>query len=504
MAGRYTIRSYQAAASQGSYIAMSPGQLTLWTMAINTPLGTISWGKQEFVRGLGLQFSPSRTEEYLALERWTKAPNILWSLVSAGMLPRKVTSWFNPSAWPRYYQEDIPEKYELDYSPDGIVRWILKPTEKPVMTGPHAGSEIVAADLLFGVALYPWQRIRPPGSPLIPGFNPWNENDLNAARSQNYAAYVLYSTADLVVGAGATRVTFLVGPELQRTSAARRSAPTIEESLSEGWVFLKYSNGRLFISTELDWFNRVVRYQRSQDGTFFGIADSVDGSGSLFAPDYQESWRFVLEVGVLNGPTSLRAFYAFMPGPDRRHGILIDRQPFVQDEIRAAFGVYEPYSILMSYYYGGGVNAPAHISDASVYGLRMEYGLAANLMLQGSILKAYRISHGYGWGFIRPSLANFGQVDYATQGTFVTPAPSIPDSDLGWEVTAGFWWKLLEGFSTGVRAAYWSPGRWFNYACIDRSVANWQNPGPANNWGINPERTIDPVFGTEFRLSASF
>jgi hypothetical protein len=78
------------------------------------------------------------------------------------------------------------------------------------------------------------------------------------------------------------------------------------------------------------------------------------------------------------------------------------------------------------------------------------------------------------------------------------------ENDLGWEFTAGITWKLLEEFLVGVRMAYWRPGRWFNYACIDRAVPNWNNPGPANNWGINPNRDIDSLLGLEVRLSGSF
>jgi len=195
-----------------------------------------------------------------------------------------------------------------------------------------------------------------------------------------------------------------------------------------------------------------------------------------------------------------------MPGPDRRHGILIDRQPFVQDERRAAFGVFEPYSILLSYYFGGGVNAPGYLSDASIFALKFDYALAANLLIEGSVLRAFRTSHGYGLGYIRPDplATRFGQVEYKDQGSFLVPSPAIPDNDLGWELTAGCTWQLLERFVAGLRVAYWVPGKWFNYACIDRSVSNWDSPGPANHWGINPDREIDPVLGMEFRLSASF
>ncbi|MFH1112385.1 MAG: hypothetical protein V1792_00555 [Pseudomonadota bacterium] len=67
--GRYTIRSYETSRSSGSYVAMSPGQLTLWTIRANTPLGAFSWGKQEFVRGFGLQFASSTRVSATAINR---------------------------------------------------------------------------------------------------------------------------------------------------------------------------------------------------------------------------------------------------------------------------------------------------------------------------------------------------------------------------------------------------------------------------------------------------
>ena len=503
-AGRYTIQSYQTSGTSGSYVAMSPGQLTLWTIRANTPLGAVSWGKQEFGRGFGLQFAASRSEEYLALERSVQVPNILQGLVCAGMLPRRVLSWFNPDTWPRF-AAGAEEEAQFEISDDGEMEWVCKPLpDYLAITGSHTSATIGPADLVLGIAVYPWQRINVRGTAPIPGYDAWNTNDLSAARSVNYSPYLLYVTSDLSFGLGGMRVAYHVGPELQRTVAARNSAPTIEEYLTEGWSFIRYNNGIILFRTELDWFNKVTRYQRSADGTFFGTPENIDGSGSVFASDYLESWRYMAELGVFRGPVSARVFYSFMPGPDRRHGIRIDRQPFIQDEVRAAFGVFEPYSILLSYYFGGGVDAPAHINDAAVYAGRIDYMLASNLIVEATALKAYRTSHGYGWGYIRPSAATFGSIDYNVRGTFTNPSPAIPDGDLGWEFTAGITWKLLEEFLVSVRMAYWKPGRWFNYGCIDRAVQNWDIPTAANNWGINPNRDIDSLLGLEVRLSGSF
>jgi len=52
-----------------------------------------------------------------------------------------------------------------------------------------------------------------------------------------------------------------------------------------------------------------------------------------------------------------------------------------------------------------------------------------------------------------------------------------------------------------VRTAYWQPGRWFNYGCIDKSVPDWAAPSSLNNWGVKADRFIDPIWGVELYLN---
>jgi hypothetical protein len=145
-----------------------------------------------------------------------------------------------------------------------------------------------------------------------------------------------------------------------------------------------------------------------------------------------------------------------------------------------------------------------YVRDATTYGARLDYSVAANLNVYGSFFRADRVSHSYGWGYIRPDPVDRGNVEYARQGDYNNPVPAIPDRNLGYEIGAGFDWQILEAFIISGAFAYWQPGRWFNYACRDRSVANWDNPTAANNWGINPARNIHPVFGMDVTIAAEF
>jgi hypothetical protein len=546
---RYNITSYNTSTAPGSVVPISPGQLTLWSAVVRTPLGTVRFGKQIFEQGFSLQFAKTRSTEYLMLDRTYSVPDILSCLVGAGMLPKKAMSWFNPDVWPRYKRTDYKkEKYfdNPDYTEpeDELYRdpeknkslfkvWeeqlqadfkeTLKDSPEetarkdkwPKDTDSYAWGHMGPGCLRIGFGFFPWENLVVPVPAPVPSpyFNFWNPQDLGINQTQNFLALAAYSSTDLEFGIGCLRSVYHQGPELRPRSpitglSLTTSTPTFERYVTEGWAYLKYNNGRYFFNTELDWFNRVHRFQRSLDGTFFGTPDNVDGSGSLFASKYWESWRYMAEAGFWCGPFAARGFYCFMPGPDRRHGTYIDRQPFVQEQFQQAFGLFDPYSILLAYRFGSGVNAPGHISDASVYALKLDYALASNLILTGSFLRATRNSHGYAIGYVRPNIAavTFGSVTYAEPpgSTFTNPAPSIPERDLGWEVKAGFVWELLDGWAVSARFAYWKPGKWFNYACIDKAVLNWDIPSFANNWGVNPDRTIDPVFGLEMQIGTTY
>jgi hypothetical protein len=152
--------------------------------------------------------------------------------------------------------------------------------------------------------------------------------------------------------------------------------------------------------------------------------------------------------------------------------------------------------------------------------------VAANLNVSGSLFYATRVSKGWGWGSLAlDGSANvvlfgveniYGYPYNALQNLLTNGAPSIPDDSLGWEVTAGVDWKLLEALTLRARGAYWQPGKWFNYACVDKTVVTRvtndfimfpnQTDGAAigSSWGINPNRTIDPIIGFQTYVEYDF
>ena len=217
-------------------------------------------------------------------------------------------------------------------------------------------------------------------------------------------------------------------------------------------------------------------------------------------PRYTEQWRAMVETGVFCGPAKVSFISAWTPGPDRRNSTLIGKQSaaFVWhptfDLFLGNYDVFRPYSWLFTYNYGSGFNAynlslDGYLRDAWFLGSRVDYAVAANLNVYGTFAWMERTSNGYGWGAISPSGAIFPSADLIFNINGASGSPNIPDRSLGWEVNAGFDWQLLEGFTVGFLAAYWQPGKWFNYACIDRSVPGWNVPTAANNFGTRPDKS---------------
>jgi hypothetical protein len=280
--------------------------------------------------------------------------------------------------------------------------------------------------------------------------------------------------------------------------------------LDLGTFYLKYFNGQHFFNTELAYYIESIHT----------LAAALPG------PRYKESWRYMVETGFLSGPMKVSFLYAFMPGPDRRAGSLINKQPFTQGPGQGEYDVFRPYSYLLGYAYGSGVNAfnivgDGYINAAWVLASRFDYAVAANLNVFGTFLWAERTSHGYGWGFLRPNQTASVTRTVNAAGALVdtvtwTPtlayrqhsgAPNIPDTALGWEITTGFNWKLLERYTLGGLLSCWKPGKWFNYACIDRGVSGWDNQTdstPFYPFGVNPDRKIDAVVGAEVSLIVNF
>jgi hypothetical protein len=394
------------------------------------------------------------------------------------------------------------------------------------------------------------------------GVQPYfNRSDKSGGMMTDVLGYAVYNNGPMQMGILGSVSSYHIGPEgvLRPTDDTGAiplgldppAVPTraLDSSSFHGTLFTKFNNGRFFFNGEAAWLYWDDRVTGPGVLTVPSVTDAVTYYQNaanyaapliypqqyLPTPRYTEQWRFLAETGVMSGPSKLTFLYAWTPGPDRRNGVLIDKQSaaFVWhptfDTFLGNYDVFRPYSWLFTYNYGSGFNAynlsfDGYLRDAQVLAGRLDYAAAANLNVFGTFFYAERTAHGYGWGCISPlairpgasPLSNNvdGNVHYNLNGNVGTTAfpgvpfaavPNIPDTSLGWEATTGVDWQLLDGFTLGVLAAYWQPGKWFSYACIDRSVPGWRNaPSAANNWGTNPAKTIDPILGGQVTLNFAF
>ncbi len=440
--------SYRNSTAPGVQVAISEGQWTMWWFTAQTPWGTVGYGKRPFRFGCGLQYNGA---------------------------------------------EDLTSESLLLVAPSG--------------------------PLSIGLGFYPWRQQpanpfrqdQPNNSFPPPLDNPYyNPLDMNAGLIFSPVGFLTYEAGPLWVGILSEYFSYHRGPESQRLQVERLAFPSNDVVVIDGGLFAKYNNGRFFFNAELDWINRITRFHRSQDGTFSHAPDRTDGTGSLFAPRYIEAWRWMVETGFMAGPAKASFIYAWLPGPDRRHGVLIDRQPYFYGF--GNHGVFFPYSLVQNFYYGAGLdlfnlNTDGFMNDASILAVRLDYAAACNLNIFASFFWADRAApHGYGWGFMRPP-ATGSMVQFLKLSTInaATPdAPSIPDNNLGWEIDTGLDWQLLDKWTMKITAGYWQPGRWFNFACIDKTVPNWDLPSALNRFGINPDRNIDPIIAIKLLLTVEW
>ncbi|HTY25692.1 MAG TPA: hypothetical protein VMC85_21360, partial [Desulfomonilaceae bacterium] len=318
-----------------------------------------------------------------------------------------------------------------------------------------------------------------------------------------------------------------------RTNALTGGAKAIDRFRDRndcyGGIYAKYFNGRFFYNTELDWQVRDDRL-----GHFVTAATAaIPGSADY----HQRHWRFMTELGTICGPAKLSFLYSWSAGNDRRGALAnsatgaianIDQGTLVEptNNITGGLvsstsfsntGLYRPYSYLMVYCYGLGTHIQGdtgngYVEDASCYAGRLDYAVAANLNVYGSFFWADRVGNAYGWGFLKPAQVSAQAFPNATlypagnviASGYVAGAPTIPDNNLGWEVDTGFDWKLLEGLTLNATFGWWQPGKWFNFACISKNVPAWSTQTAANNFGTDPSRSIDAIFGMEMKIVGSF
>ncbi len=412
--------------------------------------------------------------------------------------------------------------------------------------------------MTFGMGFWPARGL----PDTEPGANPAKINlasDSSFLRSPEAAAFVTYNAGSLSLGAFYEYLRWSLGPE-SRSGTPGVFAPfgnlwaqsqfIPRETIAQwGVAFMKYNNCRFFLNAEVDlWYSKTTN-QPNLTGTDWAgnppYVTNIPGGGSVYRPKYTEMERYAIETGTMIGPSKLSLMGARIPGLDRRHGVLIDKQGngvcLGPDNSAAGIiqlhpelsntGFFNPYSYLMVFQYGGGLgvtnsNGDGVLVDANALGARLDYAVAANLNVWASAFYAERVSHGYGWGCLSPNVGQFANgtllspnslfgapegssVVFNQNGTYdpgngAAAAPAIPDNSLGYEFGGGADWLLLQNLRFNARAAYWLPGKWFYHACVSRVNPGWNVPAAGNMWGTQPNRDISSVLGLRFQVAGEF
>ncbi len=449
----------------GINTAISEGQWTLFWVTAQTPWGQFVIGKRPWSFGIGLQYAGSGCE-WAAATTESMLLNVPWGPLDIGIA---------------YY----PFRFAGSSSNDLVNEELGDPYNLP-------------------------QYARVSGA-VVPG-QYYSRADGGGRFSKDFLAFVQYMNGPLHLGILGSYGSYHIGPEAliedPNDPLVTRLVPQDSE-VFHGTAFVKYDRGPFFFNGEAAWVYWTDRWH----------ADPARVVG-FPSTRYVEQWRFAAEWGWLMGPAKLSLLQAWTPGPDRRNGTLIGKQPaaFVYhsnyDRRLGNHGLFQPYSWILSRDYGSGLDAYTlsgwgYIRDAFVLAARLDYAVAANLNVALSILRADRTSHGYSWGCIGPN-AGLGAFPGTPDGNIdlnlnrYRNSPNIPDRSLGSEIIASIDWKLLERLILSINAAYWKPGPWFTYACVDRSVPGWETGMAANLFGTRPMKDIDPVVGGQFLLTVDF
>jgi hypothetical protein len=329
---------------------------------------------------------------------------------------------------------------------------------------------------------------------------------------------VRYRSGDLEIGilsdsyvqAHANRV----NPRLSALTGGSTSArPDQDEVRYRIDTYMKYFNGRFFFDAEGAWW---TRWRRGR-----GSADPSSGAGAQRVRRDQDADAFIygLETGVVAGPSKVTFNYVRATGQDPSTRITDEN---VAQDTGVTSCYMRDWGLLMYYMYGTGSGWDAagdgQPTDFHHLGGRIDYAIASNLNMFCIFSYAWRDQPTM-WtlgGDFRGAARLFTNDDIAQaqgiiDGYFGQTA--VPESarEIGWEINAGFAWKLLENLVWKSTFAYWKPGTWWSHAYPNTAAIYRANAGiipavppiPAGALqGIG--RDIDPLFATESTLLVSF
>jgi|GEM_PF-450616 len=281
---------------------------------------------------------------------------------------------------------------------------------------------------------------------------------------------------------------------------------------------MKYTNGRFFFNTEVDWFNRWVGGRGTADPS---TAPATAANSRVREAQNNAAWLYGVDFGAMCGPSKVTLNYVRATGDDPTTRFTTEDAVAGDTGVTACY--MKPWGYLMYFMYGTGDGW-----DAAGYGQptnfhhvggRFDYAVAANLNVFGvgayawrDQPTAYRLAGNYQ---LAAQLWTNEDIRLSQLGTFRGHA--VPDSarDIGWEVDFGANWKILENLTWNTTFAYWQPGKWWSYAYPNTAAIYMLRPGLAPTSNTNDAageaiaavglgRTINPLMAVETNLLILF
>lgn len=271
-------------------------------------------------------------------------------------------------------------------------------------------------------------------------------------------------------------------------------------------TYMKYFNGRFFLDAEGAWFARWRGGRGTAPITPTRVNTDQDANGFLYA----------LETGAVCGPSKVTLSYVRATGQDpvTRY----DNEDAGDAEQGASACFMKDWGLIMYYMYGTGTGWDASGNGQPTnfhhLGGKFDYAVASNLNLFGVYSYAWRDQpNAFTLGGDRMGGARlFTNTDLFNFRAGTSTLTPVPDSarEIGWEVDAGFEWKLLENLVWRATCAYWKPGTWWSFAYPNTAALYRANGGAAITAADNVNalvglgRDVDPLFAVESNLLISF
>jgi len=384
-------------------------------------------------------------------------------------------------------------------------------------------------DFPLGIGLFSTQRLRGSSFVFIVPYGPmrfigaiWELSSFaNGQGTYNFRPdgtnkATWFGAAGFTYDAGPLAVTGMwIGRNAHRTAILDTlTVSRGQDELLNVWSFsMKYNTGRFFANAGYDWYVRDFYYLGSMGGAVPPAAPSIP----YMQPGvHQEGYHLMAEVGMFSGPSKVSLMWAQASGPvlnqnaftalgystsgamGRNPNIVSGFNPKQYVGYPIDWQTMDPYQYLMFGVYAGGNqtftglflsdDTKGLMSDAFVFAGRVDYAVASNLNVYGTYLWAHRLEN-YGT-FMGQYLSTGANSAAAARMLFRenigvpidTWERYVPDGGLGWEITLGADWKLLEGLTVRTRYAYWQPGNWFQYAY--QAVMPAQTAGSIASTGV--------------------